>query len=449
MGATVGAAEKKPNIIVILTDDQGYQDLGCYGSPLIKTPNIDRMAREGARLTSFYAAASVCSPSRAGLLTGRYPQRTGVNDRVFFPHSDDGMNLNEITLAQALKTGGYSTACIGKWHLGHLPQYLPTSRGFDYFFGLPYSNDMWLDPVNIPPAPDIVLRDGKTLDDYRAVPRQKTKAALAKAPLMRGGQCVEWPADQDTLTKRYAEETIAFIRRNKATPFFVYMTPAMPHVPLHASSAFRGKSARGLYGDCVEEIDWAVGEILRVLREEGLDRNTLVIFTSDNGPWTTKKDAGGSALPLREGKNSSYEGGVRVPGIFWWPDVIPAGRIIDEALSALDIFPTAMAMAGVRNSREDETDGHDIMPVLRGGSGAGSPWNIIGFEDTAVRSGQWKYRNGPLRVRYIRKDNNNVLQLFDLNNDMGEKNNLIGEHPEKAAELQRALDKYNKSVEGK
>jgi arylsulfatase A-like enzyme len=443
--ATAAVAGEKPNIIVILTDDQGYQDLGCHGSPLIKTPNIDRMAAEGLRLTSFYAAAPVCSPSRAGLLTGRHPERTGVGG-VFFPNSDNGMRLDEVTLAQALKTGGYATACIGKWHLGHLPHYLPTRRGFDYYFGIPYSNDMWLDAENIPPAENITLREGKTLADYRATPRNKRELSKLKVPLMRGEQCVEWPADQDTLTQRYAAETTAFIHAHKAEPFFIYLTPAMPHVPLHASAAFRGKSARGLYGDCVEEIDWAVGEIFRALRETGLDEKTLVIFSSDNGPWTTQGADGGSALPLRGGKHSSYEGGVRVPGIFWWPGVIPSGRTSDAVLSALDIFPTVTALAGVRPPKRRPLDGHDIMPVLRGVPGAGSPWAVIGFETTAVRAGGWKYRNGPLHIRYSQKENPKVTQLFDLNNDIGEKNNMAGEQPEKAAELQRALDDYKKGL---
>ncbi|MDR0352080.1 MAG: sulfatase [Opitutaceae bacterium] len=442
--AAAGAVEK-PNIIVILTDDQGYQDLGCYGSPLIKTPNIDRMAAEGLRLTSFYAAAPVCSASRAGLLTGRHPERAGAGG-VFFPNSDNGMRLDEVTLAQALKAGGYATACIGKWHLGHLPRYLPTRRGFDYYFGIPYSNDMWLDAENIPPAENIMLREGKTLADYRATPRDKRDLSRRKVPLMRGEHCVEWPADQDTLTQRYAAETVAFIHKHKAAPFFIYLTPAMPHVPLHASAAFRGKSARGLYGDCVEEIDWAVGGIFRALRETGLDKKTLVIFSSDNGPWTTQGADGGSAQPLRGGKHSSYEGGVRVPGIFWWPGVIPAGRTSDLVLSALDIFPTALALAGVRPPRGRALDGHDIMPVLRGEPGAVSPWAVIGFETTAVRAGGWKYRNGPLHIRYSQKENPKVTQLFDLDNDIGEKNNLAGEQPEKAAELQRALDEYKKSL---
>ncbi|MDR1011775.1 MAG: sulfatase-like hydrolase/transferase [Opitutaceae bacterium] len=443
--AALPATAEKPNIIIILTDDQGYQDLGCYGSPLIKTPHIDRMAAEGIRLTSFYAAAPVCSPSRAGLLTGRHPERTGVTG-VFFPNSNNGLPPGEITMAQVLKAGGYATACIGKWHLGHLPQYLPTRRGFDYYYGLPYSNDMWLDGENIPASENILLREGKTLNDYRDAARDKRERSRHQIPLMRGGECVEWPADQDTLTKRYAEETVAFIHNNKEKPFFIYLTPAMPHVPLHASDAFRGKSARGLYGDCIEEIDWAVGKILRALKEAGLDQKTLVIFSSDNGPWTTQGDAGGSALPLRGGKHSSYEGGVRVPGIFRWPGKIPAGRTSDLILSALDILPTAMKLAGARFRDNRVLDGHDIMPVLQGAPGATSPWGAIGFEATAVRSGQWKYRNGPLHIRYTQNENPKVTQLFDLDNDIGEQNNLAETHPAKTREFQKLLEEYNKGT---
>jgi arylsulfatase A-like enzyme len=444
-GTVAGGAIEKPNIIVILTDDQGYQDLGCYGSPLIKTPNIDRMAAEGVRLTSFYAAASVCSPSRAGLLTGRHPERIGING-VYFPNRNDGMPLREITLGQILKSRGYATACIGKWHLGHLPQYLPTRRGFDYYYGIPYSNDMWLDGQNIPPAPDMVLRQGKTLTDYREADRNKPGLSRQLVPLMRGEECAEWPADQDTLTRRYAEEAVAFMRAHKEEPFFIYLTPAMPHVPLHASNAFRGKSARGLYGDCVEEIDWAVGEILRALREEKLEGRTLVCFSSDNGPWTTRGKNGGSALPLREGKNSSYEGGMRVPGIFWWPRMIPAGQTNDAVLSALDLLPTVAALAGAAPPDDRIIDGHDIFPILRGDKNAVSPWNSIILETTAVRAGPWKYRNGPLKVRYEKDGNPTVTQLFNLADDIGETTDLAEKHPAKTGELQAVLDAYKQTI---
>lgn len=441
---TAGVAQK-PNVVLILTDDQGYQDAGCFGSPRIQTPNLDRMAQEGTRFTSFYAAAPICSPSRAGLLTGRYPERIGIKG-VYFPHSDTGLPLEEITLAQLLKPQGYATACIGKWHLGHLPPYLPTRRGFDCYFGVPYSNDMWLDPENIPPADGIVFTQGKTLQDYLKAKRDTKAGSANLVPLMRGEACVEWPADQATLTRRYAEESIAFIKENKNRPFFLYVTPAMPHVPLFASEAFKGKSAGGLYGDTIEEIDWAVGEILRTLQEEGLAEKTLVIFSSDNGPWLIKGDHGGSAAPLREGKNSSYEGGARVPGIAWWPGTVPAGRTCDEVVSALDMMPTVAAMAGASVPADRIIDGHNILPLLRGEPGATSPWEVIYFETSALRAGKWKYRNGPLHARYIKNDNPTVTQLFDLEADIGEQNNLIESYPEKAEEYRQMLNAFRQII---
>ncbi|MEX2335683.1 MAG: sulfatase [Fulvivirga sp.] len=281
---------KKPNFIIIFADDLGYGDLGCYGHPTIKTPNLDQMAQEGMRFTQFYVGANVCTPSRAALLTGRLPVRYGLTggSGVFFPNSAGGLPQSEVTIAKALKEKAYKTGIIGKWHLGHLPEYLPSSHGFDYYFGISYSNDMiHARNENFPPL-----------------------------PLYRNNEVIEEGIDQTTLTKRYTEEAVDFIKENKNQPFFLYYPNNFPHVPLFASENFKGKSKRGLYGDVVEELDWSVGEILKTLKELNLDKNTLVVFTSDNGPWLTKKERGGSAGLLFEGKGSAYEGGMRVPATF-------------------------------------------------------------------------------------------------------------------------------------
>ena len=277
---------QRPNFIIIFADDLGYGDLGCYGHPTIHTPNLDRMAGQGMRFTQFYSAASVCTPSRAALLTGRLPIRSGMcsdSRRVLFPDSAEGLPQEEVTLAEALKAQGYATACIGKWHLGHHPEYLPTRHGFDTYFGIPYSNDM------------------------------------RPCPLMRNEEVLEEPAEQATLTARYTEEAIGFIKAHRDEPFFLYFPHTFPHVPLFASDRFKGTSKRGLYGDVVEELDWSVGQVLKALEECDLGDRTLVVFTSDNGPWLTQSERGGSAGLLREGKGSTWEGGMREPAIAWWP----------------------------------------------------------------------------------------------------------------------------------
>src|SRR5438874_2438783 len=300
--APADAADRKPNVVVILADDLGYGDLGCYGHPSIRTPHLDRMACEGMKFTNFYAAAPVCTPSRAALLTGRLAVRSGMasdTQRVLFPDSTGGLPASEITLAQILKEKGYATTCIGKWHLGHHPQYLPGRFGFDSFFGLPYVNDMDRDPKKGPKGRAATL---------------EPKVEYWNLPLMRDEKIVERPADQRTLTKRYTEEAVRFIGANKDKPFFLYLAHTMPHVPLFASEAFAGKSPRGLYGDVVEEMDWSTGEVLRAIRAAGVERRTWVTVTSDNGPWQTVfQTHGGSPGPLREGKGSTWEGGMREP----------------------------------------------------------------------------------------------------------------------------------------
>jgi len=298
------SAQRRPNIVFIYVDDMGYGDLGCYGSKAIKTPNLDRMASEGLRLTSFYSVSPICTPSRAALMTGRYAARMGIDQmhlaNVLFPTDKTGLPQSETTVARALKARGYSTACIGKWHLGHLSPHRPIDHGFDYYFGIPYSNDM------------------------------------TPSPLMRNAEVIEEPANQDTLTRRYTEEAIRFIEQANSKPFFLYLAHHMPHIPLHASVRFRGKSAGGLYGDVVEELDWSVGEVLKALKRSSLDRDTIVFFSSDNGPWYQ-----GSAGPLRGRKGWTYDGGVREPGIVRWPGHIPPGRVSDEPVATIDFFPTA------------------------------------------------------------------------------------------------------------
>lgn len=431
---------RPPNVVLIITDDQGYQDVGCYGSPLIQTPNLDQMAESGRRFTSYYAAFSTCSPSRAGLLAGRYPQKIGVLD-VFWPDDEDGLPLSETTLADLLRKRGYATAFIGKWHLGHLPAYLPTARGFDSFFGLPYSNDMSLNPEHTKPSPDIVWREGKTKEDYD---QWDPRAPAPRPPLMRGTECIEWPVDQDTLTQRFTQEAVAFIQQNRGNPFFLLYAPTMPHTPIHVSEAFRGKSKRGRYGDAIEEIDWSVGELLRTLRAEGLEDRTVVFFTSDNGPalWMGSEDAG-SAGSLRGGKASCYEGGFKVPFIAQWPGTIPAGTVCGEMVSALDIFPTLAALSGADLPSDPAPDGNNILPLLTGTAGAESPERSFFYGLEAVRVGDWKYRQGRLFPGEEETAGNPfVVQLFNLEDDPGETDNLAGQHPEKLQTLKANLDAF-------
>lgn len=342
-GWTVAAETPAPNIVILLADDLGYGDLGCYGHPTIRTPSLDRMAAEGMKFTQFYAAC-YCTPSRAGLLLGRLPVRSGLN-RVLGPRSRGGIPDSEITLAAALKPRGYANICIGKWHLGHLPRFAPTRHGFDHYLGIPYSNDMDRADLGEPPT-----------------------------PLLRDETVIEQPAMQDTLTKRYTDEALRFIREHAAGarqghPFFLYLPYTFPHVPLHASDTFRGKSTRGLYGDVVEELDASVGQILDTLRREQLAGSTLVIFTSDNGPWLMQHLDGGSAGLLREGKGTTWEGGVRVPCLALWPGTIAPGRVVQDLASELDLFATSVELSGGTLAADRSYDSHSLVPLLRGSGG--------------------------------------------------------------------------------
>lgn len=412
------AASRPPNIIVVFADDLGYGDLGCYGAPLIRTPNLDRMAEEGMRFTDFHCSAAVCSPSRAGLLTGRYHIRMGIN-RVFFPQSQDGLDTSEITVARLLKEQGYATACIGKWHLGHLPQYLPMQHGFDYYFGLPYSNDMFVEDRGDPPV-----------------------------PLMRGSEIIEQPVDQTTLVRRYTEEAVRFIADHRDTPFFLYLPHNMPHVPLHVSEQFSGKSKGGLYGDVIEEIDWGIGEILKALRENGVDENTLMIFTSDNGPWLVKGEDGGSAGPLRAGKGTTFEGGMRVPCVMRWPGKIEAGRVEHSLACTLDFLPTFVRLAGGTPPTDRVLDGEDIRPLLLG-QGPRLRQEFHYFhqgQHQAYRSGKWKLKR-PFKGTIYGEASKHGTLLFDLEADPGEQNNLAEAQPEQVKAMEQAMDAFWESLQ--
>ncbi|MEX0980692.1 MAG: sulfatase, partial [Bacteroidales bacterium] len=333
---------EKPNIILIFTDDQGYQDLGSYGSPDIETPRIDQLAGEGMRFTDYYVASSVCTPSRAALLTGCYPQRVGVRG-VYFPNTGNGMNAEHVTIAEVLKGAGYKTAAVGKWHLGDLPEYLPTNQGFDSYYGIPYSNDMY-PAKDMKYADDCAFREGyslgKLVQIFDTLQAKRPRAIKNDVPLMRGEECIEFPADQTTITKRYAEESMKFIATSvkEEKPFFLYLAHTMPHIPIFTTEAFEGKSEAGLYGDCIEEIDFYTGRILDQLKELDIEENTIVIFTSDNGPWLgVGKENEGRAHPLFEGKFTSFEGGMRVPFIIRWSQTVPAGSTCTELSASIDL----------------------------------------------------------------------------------------------------------------
>lgn len=373
ISAAGAAPARKPNFIVILADDLGYGDLGCYGSPAIRTPRLDRMASEGVRFTSFYAGAPFCSPTRASLLTGRYPVRAGVPN-VLFPTETTGLPPEEVAIPEMLKPLGYASACVGKWHLGHLAPFLPRRHGFDSFYGLPYANDS---RKQLPGEP------------FRPV------FAPVELPLMENSKVIEAPVDQHRLTERYTDRAVSFIRDHRRRPFFLYLAHTAPHTPLYAAREREGKSAAGLYGDVVEEVDWSVGRILDTLAELGLDRDTFVMFTSDNGPRRSGKEpreGGGSSGGLRAGKGTTWEGGMRVPAIFRWPGVIGAGRVYDGVASTLDVFPTHGEFAGAPLPRDRVIDGASLAPALRGGGAA--PDRLFcyyqGAQLQAVRLGRWK-----------------------------------------------------------
>lgn len=429
----------KPNIVVILGDDLGWGDLGCYGHPSIRTPNLDRMAAEGMRFTDFYSAAEVCTPSRAALLTGRYPIRSGMchdRFRVLRRDSAGGLPAEEITLAEALKTRGYATACIGKWHLGNYandPAHHPRRHGFDAYFGLPHSNDM--NPT--PSAPK------------GATSRLDQQAEWWAAPLYRNEERIECPADQTTLTRRYTEEAEKFIHGHRDRPFFLYLAHTFPHVPLFSAETFKDKSRRGLYGDVIEEIDASVGRLLDTLRREGLDKNTLVFFTSDNGPWLTQGEAGGSAGPLRDGKGSTWEGGMREPGIAWWPGRIPAGIITHELACTMDLFTTALKLAGGDVPKDGVIDGLDITPVLLG-TGPSPRQVFFYYRGTQL----YAARKGPFKAHFTTRSAygpdapvaHDPPLLFQLGHDPSERFDVANIHPDVLADINKEVERHRRTV---
>lgn len=416
---TATAAPPPPNVVIIFADDLGYGDLSCFGHPTIRTPHLDRLADEGQRWTSFYSAASVCTPSRAALLTGRYPIRNGMcsdQRRVLFPDSAGGLPTTEITIAKALKRAGYATAAVGKWHLGHLTPFLPTRHGFDSYYGIPYSNDM--DKVDS--SSHFTLTEREAFEAYNV-------------PLMRDEAIIERPADQRTITRRYTEEAVRFIQAHSKGPFFLYLAHNLPHIPLFRSEAFKGVSTRGLYGDVVEEIDHSVGAVVQALQEQGVAENTLVVFTSDNGPWLTFKTHGGSAGPLRDGKGSTWEGGMREPTVFWWPGRLAPG-IIHAMGSTLDLFPTTLKLAGLELPADRVYDGFDLSPVLFGSGPA--PRNAMFFYHGerlfAVRQGRYKahFLTQTSYVGQNAPEEHDPPLLFDLHEDPAEQFNVAARHPE-------------------
>lgn len=425
-------AKRPPNVVIIYCDDLGYADVGCFGSKNA-TPNIDRMSREGIRFTNFYVAQAVCSASRAALLTGRYPNRVGILGALG-PADKKGLGPNERTIAGLLKALGYRTGIFGKWHLGHLAQHLPTRHGFDEYYGLPYSNDMW--------------------------PRHPT-AKFPDLPLIEQEQTIALNPDQTKLTTAYTERAVDFIRRNKDLPFFLYVPHSMPHVPLHVSARFKGKSGVGPYGDVVMELDWSVGEILDTLRQLGLDDNTLVTFTSDNGPWLSYGNHAGSAGRLREGKGTTWEGGVRVPFVARWPGRIPAGKVNDEPAMTIDLLPTIVKLTGAKLPSH-KIDGQDIWPLLSARPDAKSPHDAYYFywgnHLQAVRSGPWKLYFPRTYISLAGKSGGQDgqpgklsqiqggLELYDLASDMTEKNDLAARHPEVVQRLQALGDKARQEL---
>ena len=438
-----------PNVVVIFIDDMGYADIGPFGAKGYQTPNLNRMRREGMKFTDFIVSSAVCSASRSALLTGCYHRRVGISGALG-PRANYGISNREVTIAQICKQKNYATAIYGKWHLGHHPKFLPLQHGFDEYFGLPYSNDMWpLHPAyaHLPPS------------------SAKRKRGFPNLPLIEGNKVINPKVtgkDQAMLTTWYTEHAVSFIERNKSRPFFLYVPHSMVHVPLFVSKKFKGKSKRGLFGDVVMEVDWSVGQILAAIRRNGLDEKTLVVFTSDNGPWLSYGDHAGSAGPLREGKGTEFEGGIREPTLMRWPGKIPAGTTCNELASTIDILPTVAALIGAKLP-DHKIDGKDIRPLMFGQPGARSPHEAFycyyaGGQLQAVRDRRWKlqfphrYRtlagrpggHGGTPAKYSQAKIG--LELFDLKHDVGETTNVADKYPDVMARLQRAAEKARKDL---
>ena len=460
------AGTNKPNFIIILTDDLGYGDFSCYGATDIATPNIDKMAKEGVKLNSFYVSP-VCSPSRASIMTGCYPNRVGITG-VLFERNNHGLSPKEITVAELLKEQGYSTAIIGKWHLGFLPHQSPTKQGFDYWYGTVTSNNAVFNPKNRKFAANCVYREGLTAASIM----NETKV---RCELTENDEIIEAPANQPLFTKRYTEKTIKYIKEHKKDPFFIYLAHNMPHIPIYASENFIGTSKRGEYGDAVQELDWGIGEIFKALKEEGLDKNTFVLLTSDNGPSIPH---GGKAGLLRGGKGSTFEGGTRVPCIVRWPGKIPANTVCDYQTTIMDILPTLTKLSGGSLPQDRTIDGKDIWPLLTDVGNKDAAHEAVyyfrGSQLKGIREGDWKYEiihekdmltdyklpkedeeglsNGEKkelikkRIKEIMGDQKKQEALYHLRDDIGESNNIINDNPQIAKELQEKMRAFNEEI---
>ena len=427
------------NIILIFTDDQGYQDLSCFGSTAIKTPHIDRLASEGRKLTSFYVASPVCSPSRAALLTGCYPKRVGMHQHVLFPESAYGLNPSEYTLGKHFKENGYATACIGKWHLGHHPEVLPRAHGFDSYYGIPYSNDM-----NHPDNQDRPQMGPAGMDLLWKEP--ETTLTKWQTPLVENETIIEIPVDQRTITRRYTDQAISFVEKNRETPFFLYLAHSMPHIPLYLPEDRYQSNPKNAYTLVIEHIDQEVGRLVQTLESNDLDKNTLIIFTSDNGPWLHYKHHAGSAKPLRDGKSTYYEGGVRVPCIVWSPSQIPAGTSSSQILSTLDLLPTLANLAETNLPENHQCDGYDASDFLLGKTS--SPRKEFIYysshgELAGIRIGEWKYLAHPTPKNGKTEKN---PALYNLNSDLSETTNLSSQHPEIVAQLETRMRNADQEI---
>ncbi len=430
------AQKRPPNIVVIFIDDMGYADIGPFGAKGYATPHLDRMAKEGRKFTDFYVTQAVCSASRAGLLTGCYNVRVGILGALG-PKATHGINASEVTLAEICKQKGYATACYGKWHLGHHKKFLPMQHGFDDYFGLPYSNDMW------PYHPGVLH-----------LPMEQRLKKWAHLPLIDGNSVINPKVtgkDQEQLTTQYTERAVQFIEKNKNNQFFLYLPHSMVHVPLYVSEKFKGKSKAGLFGDVMMEVDWSVGQILDTLRKHKLDKNTLVIFTADNGPWLSYGDHAGSAAPLREGKGTMFDGGCRESTLMWWPGTVPAGSVCKTPAMTIDILPTVAKLIGAKLPKH-KIDGKSIVKLIKGTSNESSQeayYFYYSKQLQAIRMGKWKlhfphgYRTmagkpggkGGIPTKYSQAKIG--LALFDLDKDIGETTDVKDTHPEIVAKMQK------------
>ena len=423
-----------PNVVLIFVDDLGYGDVGFNGATIPKTPHLDQMAKEGMVFTDFYVGCAVCSGSRTSLLTGCHYQRLNMRP-VLFPQSKKGLHPDEVTLADMLKDAGYRTACIGKWHLGHLPPCLPTYQGFEYYWGIPYSNDMWIDPAN-ELSPNVVLRDDLTLEDVKAGHKAKDKV-----PLFCNEQIIEYPVDQKSITRRYTEESIRFLESNRDSRFFLYLSHTMVHRPLAVSDAFDDPN-KALITNAIEEVDWSVGQIVAALGRLKIADKTLIVFTSDNGA------AMGSSLPLRAKKGSVYDGGIREPTVMKWPGKIPTGSVCRHVAATIDIMPTLAQLCG-GEPPDRKIDGKDIWPLMSGQPGAVSPHDayVLMHGPGTVRSGKWKYYpwregEGGARNKASKSPSTSPVQLYDISSDIGETRNVADDHPQIVERLQEVFETH-------